>query len=146
VAWIGNYYKNIGCMYKLVLELTGFTSYIAGLTTDSSNKNSSREESDTTNIDLTEPGLSQTNEDGEVFETLFINEYLGRFRTICENTSITYMTSSLLAIWIFRSVLIQVSVHFFPLILFLSRRNFHGFFLGRNITNKECYSSFQPII
>ncbi len=138
MAWIGNYYKNIGCMYKLVLELTGFTSYIAGLTTDSSNKNSSREESDTTNIDLTEPGLSQTNEDSEVFETLFINEYLGRFRTICENTSITYMTSSLLAIWIFRSVLIQVSVYFiFALILFLFRRHSHGFFLGRNIRNKE---------
>ncbi len=138
MAWIGNYYKNIGCMYKLVLELTGFKSYIAGLTTGCSNINSTREESDPTNIDLTEPGLSQTNEDSEVFETLFINEYLGRFRTICENTSITYMTSSLLAIWIFRSVLIQVSVFFFyALISFLSRRNFYGFLLGRNIRNKE---------
>ncbi len=94
-------------MYKLVLELTGFTSFLKYISTESTNEKIDSSE-ENTDLDGTESEVKQTCESVDEFENLFINEYISRFRTICENTSINYMTSSLMVIWIFRSVLIQV--------------------------------------
>ena len=98
-------------MHKLVLELTGFSSYATermhqisespAIVSDPTNE---------TKEDLHYPDSTANLTTETDFETILINAYLIRFKTLCENTSITYMTSSLVAIWIFRSILIQVSV------------------------------------
>ena len=45
------------------------------------------------------------------FEATFVCDYLPRFKTLCENTN--NISSCLLIIWIFRSLLLQVELILF---------------------------------
>lgn len=75
LAWTDNNYENFSCLYPLISELNAI------------------QEDDMEKVEFSEE------------QRFCINDYMGRFKIICENTSISYLSSLLLIVWIFRSIL-----------------------------------------
>lgn len=84
ISWISNSYSNIKCLYKLILLLIGIENTI-------------------------ENPDEATDTDENLYTTqIDIDAFLKNFQKLCETTSLSNMNSTIIIVWILRSVLIEV--------------------------------------
>ena len=94
-SWLSQSFDNIANVYKLIFILSGYAEF-------SSNTDY---ESDLPIVDSFDFNLDEEIDKLD-FEDDFVLEYLNEFKTICESSSA--LVHSLLIVWLFRSILIQV--------------------------------------
>ena len=98
-AWLSNSFENIASLYKISVVLSGYSSYTENNECES-----------LTPVENKISDIFEFEDDDETdFEECFVTDYLNQFKDVCENSS--SIAPCLLIVWIFQSIVNQVTIN-----------------------------------